>query len=75
MVDWIIILGIHICREGGSFQRPVDVWSSEFCKRFTNVTDMERLIVPLWSQSSGELYVTLKGLFRGANSLGIVVEV
>ena len=25
MVDWIIILGIHICREEASFQRPEDV--------------------------------------------------
>jgi hypothetical protein len=29
MVGWIIILGIHICREDASFQGPEDVWSSE----------------------------------------------
>jgi hypothetical protein len=30
MVDWIIILDIHICRVEASFQRPEDVWPSYF---------------------------------------------
>jgi hypothetical protein len=33
MVDWIIILGIHICREEASFQWPEGVWSGESGRR------------------------------------------
>ena len=33
MVDWIIILGIHICREKASFQRREDGWSDGSVRR------------------------------------------
>jgi hypothetical protein len=37
MVDWIIILGIHICREEASFQRHVHVASAFSLARYYRI--------------------------------------